>query len=331
MKPVNLTVTTAIGDKNLQQIANVSPSVKITEVSGLFEAEAKGDITNKKKLDAILDETEVAYGIFFPTDLVIRSPKLKWVQVMLAGVNRLLNDTGMFESTVIMTNIRGIHATPVGEFALMLMLMFVKKAPFFIHLQQNREWNLFTPTILHSKTVGIVGLGSIGQEVARLAKAIRMRVIATRRSIKKVTRTRYADIVLPSDQLPELLSQSDFVIITLPLIPETNKIISERELKLMKSDAYLINVSRGGVIDERALIRALNEGWIAGAGLDVFATEPLPSDNQLWECPNIILSSHISGMMEDYHEQCTELFCKNLRRYLNGQNLLNVIDKRKGY
>jgi phosphoglycerate dehydrogenase-like enzyme len=331
MKQVNLIVTTAVSKECLQQITSVSPSIKLTDVSGLFEAETNGNLTAKKKLDTILAETEVAYGIFFPPNLVIRSPNLKWVQVMLAGINRLLNDTGVLESPVIMTNIRGIHATHVGEFTLMLMLMFVKKAPFFLHLQQQKEWNLYTPTILHSKTVGIVGLGSIGREIARLAKSFGMKVIATRRSIKKVTRARYADRVLPSEQLPELLSQSDFVVITLPLIPETNKIFGEIELKAMKPSAYLINISRGGVIDEEALIRALNEGQIAGAGLDVFTTEPLPPDNRLWTLPNVILSSHISGMIEDYHEQCTELFCENLKRYLNGQKLLNVVDKRKGY
>jgi len=331
MESVNVLVTTSIGDECLQQITSVSPNIKLTDVSELFHAEQNGELAPKKKLDTMLAEAEVIYGIFFPQNIIIRSPKLRWIQVMLAGVNRLLNDTGMVESPVIMTNVRGMHATHVSEFALMLMLMFVKQAPLCFHLQQKRQWNMFTPTVLHSKTVGIIGLGSIGREVARLAKAFGMKVVATRRSAKQVTRARYADMVLPPEQLPELLSDSDFVVITLPLTPETNKLIGERELRAMKPSAYLINVTRGGVVDEEVLIRALDEHWIAGAGLDVFTTEPLPPDSKLWELPNVILSSHISGMIEDYHIRCTELFCENLRRYLNGKKLLNVIDKKKGY
>jgi phosphoglycerate dehydrogenase-like enzyme len=179
--------------------------------------------------------------------------------------------------------------------------------------------------------VGIVGLGSIGKDVARLAKAFDMRVVALRKSAKRVTRSRYVDLMLPSKQLPVLLTQSDFVVLTLPLTPETKNLIGERELRTMKSTAYLINVARGGIVDEDILIRALSENWIAGAGLDTFVTEPLPPDSRLWDLTNVILSPHIAGSVPNIDVTVTKLFCENLRRYLNGKKLLNVVDKKKGY
>ena len=330
MELVNVLVTSGIGDECLQQITGISPKIKVTDVSGLFRGERKGDLASKDKLDALLAEAEVIFGLRLPQNVITRAPKLRWVQVMSAGVNGLL-DTEMLHSSVILTNASGIHATPIGEFVLGLMLMFVKQAPSYFQLKQEKQWRRLPPSTLRSKTVGIVGLGSIGREVARLAKAFGMRVLATRRSAKRVGRARYVDIILPPDQLRRLLVESDFVVLALPLTPETDKLIGEEELRDMKSTAYLINVTRGGVVDEEALIRALDEHWIAGAGLDVFATEPLPTDSRLWEFPNVILSAHISGGMEDYALQATEQFIENLRRYLNGEKLLNVVDKKKGY
>jgi len=137
--------------------------------------------------------------------------------------------------------------------------------------------------------------------------------------------------LMPRGQLPELLAESDFVVLSLPATPETNKLIGEKELRSMKSTAYLINIARGSVVDEDALIRALDENWIAGAGLDTFAAEPLPRESRLWELPNVIFSPHVAGRLETYDELVTELFCKNLRRYLDGKKLLNLVDKKKGY
>jgi len=330
MKSVNVLFTAAIGDESLRQITAISPVIKLTDISALSRAEQSGDSTAKEKLDDLLAEAEVILGLRLPQNVITRAPKLKWIQAVGAGVNRFL-DTEIVESSVIMTNARGVQSTPIAEFTLGLMLMFVKQAPLCFQLKQEKQWRRFTPTVLRSKTVGIVGLGSIGREVARLAKAFGMRVLATRRSAKRVGRARYVDIVLPQDQLRELLVESDFVVLTLPLTPETNKYIGEEELRTMKSTAYLINIARGGVLDEEALIRALEEHWIAGAGLDVFATEPLPTDSRLWELPNVILSPHTAGDFEDRAVQVTEVFLENLRRYLDGKRLLNVVDKKKGY
>ena len=335
MKQLNVLVISSIGKESLRQIVAVSPKIKLQDAADLWDApdmvtaERKGDFSNKE-FEALLAQAEVLYGYRLPKNVIARAPKLKWIQTMLAGVDHIL-DNDIVESPVILSNMSGINATPVGEVALERMLMFAKQAPLCFHSKQEKKWQRFIPALLRSKTVGIVGLGSIGKEVARLAKAFGMRVVATRRSAKRVVRARYVDTVLPREQLPALLSESDFVVLALPLTPETNKLIGEEELRTMKSTAYLINVARGNIVDEAALIRALDEHWITGAGLDAFATEPLPTESRLWEMPNVILSPHVAGEMVNYNVIATELFCENLRRYLNGRKLLNVVDKKKGY
>jgi D-2-hydroxyacid dehydrogenase (NADP+) len=327
---VNLLVTTALDDASLRQIMNVSSKIRLTNISELVRAEQTGDAAVKTQLDALLAEADVIYGFRLPRKVLSRAPNLKWVQTMSAGVDRYLDDE-FRRSSVVLTNVSGIHATPIGEFVLGLMLMFAKQAPLGFQLKQQRQWKPFIPTVLRAKTVGIVGLGSIGREVARLARSFGMHVLATRRSARQSERVRYVDQLFAPDQLLRLISESDFVVLTLPLTHESNKIIGETQLRSMKPTAYLINVSRGNVVDETALIHALEDHWIAGAGLDVFAIEPLPADSRLWELSNVILSPHVAGGMEDYIERATAVFCENLRRYLTGRRLLNVVKKKKGY
>jgi D-2-hydroxyacid dehydrogenase (NADP+) len=314
----------------LRQISSVSPRVRVKDGSVLAVAEFRGEPGSREKLDALLAEAEVIYGLFLPRDLRARAPRLKWVQTMSAGVDRFAT-TDIWNSPVILTGVSGIHATPIGEFVLEFMLMFAKKAPFCFRMQQKHEWARFMPGVLRDKTVGIVGLGSIGREVARLCKAFGMRVMATRRSVKRPARARYVDKLLPAGQLKQLLGESDYVVIATPLTAETNGLIGADEFKAMKPTACIINIGRGGIIDEAALIRALDARQIAGAGLDVTATEPLPPDSRLWDYDNVILTPHVAGGMEDYMKHATDLFCKNLERYLNGKKLLNVVDKDRGY
>jgi len=328
---VEILVTTSLDEECIQQITTISPKINLRDVSDFANAEERGDFSSREQFDAHLAEAEIIYGPGPPKNVIARASKLRWIQTMDAGVNDFL-DSDIIESPVIVTNASGgMYAISIAECVLEMMLMFVKKMPLDFQLKQERKWKTFSLTVLHSKTVGIVGLGSIGRRVARLSKVFGMRVLATRRSTRSTTRTRNVDILFSQDQLPQLLSDSDFVVLTLPLTHETNNLIGEEQLLTMKPTAYLINIARGNIVDEAALTRALEENRIAGAGLDVFVTEPLPVESKLWELPNVILSPHVAGEIEDYDLQATRLFADNLRRYLNGKRLRNVVDKKKGY
>ena len=316
-----------INEECQRMITAVSPDIKLQEVTEWVNADRKGDSTFKEQLDARLAEAEVFFGSVVPTNIMSRSPRLKWVQTMNAGVNTVL-DSDIKQSRVMLTRAGGIHGIPMREFVLHLMLMFAKQATLCFKLQQEKRWQTFTPEMLHSKTCGILGLGKIGSEVARLARAIGMRVIAL--DIKRMARTK-VDVMLQPERLGELLSESDFVVIALPLTPETTGYIGEAELRAMKPTACLINIARGKIVDEGAIIRALEERWIAGAGLDALATEPLPVDSKLWKLPNAILTPHVAGVSLNYNLAVTNLFCENFIRYLNGEKLFNVVNKKKGF
>ena len=295
--------------------------------------------------DAVWPGVEVLY-----TTMLMPSPEqapdVRWVQGHFAGVEQFL-DHPLFRRAALTTT-SGIHAPAMAEYVLMMLLAFAHHLPRMIHYQQRsewpkRRWDLFTPRELGGSTAGIVGYGSIGGEVARLARAFRMRVLATKRDVARAGDTgwrlpgigdaaaKHVDRLYPADALHDMLSECDYIVLTVPLTPETHHLIGEAELERMRPDAVLINVSRGGVIDEAALIEALRAGTIRGAALDVFEQEPLPASSPLWSLPNVILSPHVSGFTFAYDERAMALFAENLRRYVNGEELLNRVDLRRGY
>ncbi len=288
----------------------------------------------KEDLDTLLAEAEVIFGtLLFPDDLLSRAPRLKWIHTSATGVEHCL-PTGIFEGDVTVTNSRGATALPIAEHVLAFMFMLARNAPRLLANKQNRRWERFYTLELNRRTVGIIGLGAIGGEVARLAKGIGMKVIATRRSATKRESGVFGiDELYPRSELLQMLSESDFVVIAAPLTEETRRMIGEAELRAMRSTTYLINIARAEIVDQSTLIKALREGWVAGAGLDVFETEPLPPDSELWQLPNVILSSHISSWtdIDRRSQRIVGLFCENLRRYLAGEQLLNVVDREKGY
>jgi D-2-hydroxyacid dehydrogenase (NADP+) len=314
----------------LRLIRAVSPEIRVMDAAALMSAELKGDFSQKQKFDSLLAWADVLFGLMAPPRVIARAPGLKWIQVISAGVDRWI-ETDVWKSKVLLTGVSGIHATPIGEFVMALMLMFAKNAPLAFKMMQTREWLRYPVQTLRGKTVGIVGLGHIGKEVARLSKTLGMSVVATRRTTRSAGKTRDIDLLLPPARMKELLQMSDFVVLSVPLTPETRHIIGAAELKEMKPNARIINIGRGQLVDEEALIRALEGKQIAGAGLDVTYTEPLPEDSRLWSFDNVIISPHVSGGMEDYLLQATAVFCENLRRYLDGKKLLNVVDRRRGY
>lgn len=329
IESVNVLVTTPVGDESRRKIMAISPRIKLTDAYELLREDLKGNTAAQQEFSSLLADTEVIYGRI-PINFVTRAPMLKWIQLMSAGVN-MFTDTGVTETTVKITTIRGVQSTPIAEFVLAFMLMFIKQAPACFQMKQENAWKSLSPGELRGKTVGIIGLGSVGREVARLSKAFGMTVIATRRSAGPDDRAKYVDTLLPSAQMKQLMTESDFVVIAIPLTRETTKLIGEAELSVMKPSSYLINIARGNVVDEKALVRTLEDKRIAGAGLDVFSAEPLPPTSRLWELPNVIISPHIAGVFEDRAEQAIGMFLDNLKRYLDGKRLLNVVDKNKGY
>ncbi len=316
----------------IRRIQNVAPNVKVRDASSFLKAGLTDNAHERERLDKMLAAAEVifAFGLFLPKDLLRRAPKLKWLQLMSAGADRL-RDTEIWRAKVIVTGVSGIHAIAISEFVFSFMLAFAKGLNYCFEMKRHHEWQRYTPGPLRNRTVGIVGLGHIGREVARLSKSFGMRVLATRRSAKNEGKAAHVDLLLPPGRLQEMLSRSDYVVLTVPLTSETHHLIGQNEFKAMKKGSYLINVARGGLIDERRLIRALQDKMIAGAALDVTSVEPLPKDSPLWEMNNVILSPHVSGNMDDYMDRATEIFCDNLDRYINGKKLRNVIDRRKGY
>jgi phosphoglycerate dehydrogenase-like enzyme len=326
----NVVVVNAIDEEALKLIRGVSERLAVTDVSELTRAERKGDMTRSEELDGVLLHAEVVYALKLPEGLLERCPNLKWIQAISTGVDRLL-DEELVRSPVVVTNMSGIHEVTIAEFVLMLMLMFVKHAPRSFYQQIEGRFRWFPVDELSGKTLGIIGLGRIGREVARVATFFGMRVLATKRSATSADTADNVDLLLPAARLDELLAQSDFVVLALPLTAESRNLIGEAELRAMKSTGHLINISRGGIVDETALTRALEEGWIAGAGMDVFAEEPLSADSPLRHMRNVIFSPHVSGDIEQYDVGAARLFAENLRRYLDDLPLLNVVDKSRGY
>lgn len=287
---------------------------------------------------ARLRETEILCSYRVPQNWRELAPNLRWLQAAGAGIDEL-QPTGILadNSGVIVTTAVGINATTIGEYVFGSMLMFNRTWPELVRLQDRHiwprsvNWYKLGGRELVDQTLGIIGLGSIGGRIAQLGKAFGMRVLATRRSARAGDVAPDVDQLYPMTQLHEMLRQSDYVVVAVPLTTETAGMIGEAELRAMRPHTYLVNIARGRVINEAVLIRALQEGWIAGAGLDVTEEEPLPRTSPLYSLPNVILTPHISGVSVHYDKRLTALFADNLRRYRAGEPLRNRYDPTRGY
>lgn len=277
-----------------------------------------------------LDTADVLIGWpRMPRACMERATRLRWVQSLSAGIDRLDRDTF---AGITITNASGVAAVAMAEYVIGAMLLFAKGFPTFMRRQQAREWDRRTQAReLAGATCGIVGMGAIGGETARRAKAMEMRVVATRRSPDPRPTDQFADELMLTAELPRLLEQSDYVVLAAPLTPETRGMIGRDELAAMRRSAVLVNVGRGPLVDERALIEALQDGTIAGAALDVFEREPLAADSPLWELENVFITPHVSAGSQRYDERAADLVAENLRRYLAGESLHNVVDIGRGY
>jgi phosphoglycerate dehydrogenase-like enzyme len=256
--------------------------------------------------------------------------QVRWIHTRAAGLDRLWF-TELLESPALLTNAKGIYSLALAEFVIGAMLFFVKDFRRMLANQAERRWEWMELGTLRGQTVGILGYGDIGQAVARKAKAFDMRVIAVKQRARLEDQDLEPDLLLPAERFEEMMAGSDYVVLTTPLTPQTRGLIGERALRAMRPTAYLINVGRGAVVQEAALVRALEEQWIAGAALDVFEREPLLAESPFYRLPNVLLSPHSADHTPGWVEAGLELFLENFRRYRQGQPLKNVVDKRAGY
>jgi phosphoglycerate dehydrogenase-like enzyme len=286
--------------------------------------------------DGPIDDVEVLLRGWLSAEafdrLLHRAPRLRWVHSASAGVERALTPAAR-ERGLVITNARGVFSRPIAEYVMLMILAVCRRLPQLLELQRERTWQPLEGVELRDVTVGIVGLGSIGRAVAALASSFGCRVIAIRRhpAERPAEDGPPPDRLLGPDALPELLRESDFVVLATPLTPETEGMIDDAALRALKPGAWLINIARGRLVDERALVRALRDGSIGGAVLDTFHEEPLPETSPFYELPNVIVTPHTSWSSGRVLDRSVELFCDNLRRFAAGDPLLNVVDPAAGY
>jgi phosphoglycerate dehydrogenase-like enzyme len=327
--------TMDLSDDELDVIAAVSPRVRVRQVV----------CQHTHEVAPLLEGVKVLLTQHGRVSLE-RADRLRWVQIMSAGIDHLL-DGPMMAADLMVTTASGIHATPIAEYVLGMMLALARQIHLAQDLQRRRVWPedtraTFAGHELYGETVGILGYGSIGREVGRMARSLGMRVLALSGSGRRrdtgyvVEGTGDPEGLIPEawyrpDQLHEFLAPCGYLVVAVPLTPHTRGLLDAAALAAMRRGAFLVNIARGAVIDEAALIDALQRGHIAGAGLDVFEREPLPKDSPLWAMNNVMITPHISGFTARYNRRLAALTAENMRRYLAGEPLYNRVDMRRGY
>ncbi|MDP9366294.1 MAG: D-2-hydroxyacid dehydrogenase [Chloroflexota bacterium] len=277
-------------------------------------------------------DADVFFG--FPTaEVVAAAPKLRWIQSPSAGVEYVAKVPELVESDVILTNTSGAHGPSIGEHTFALLLALTRRLPICGEWQKQHHWGrqegYRTSREIMGATMGILGYGAIGRGVAQRAAAFELNLLAV--DAQAVEGEPFLDEVWPPSRLPELLERSEIVVVAAPLTPETHHLLDAEMLARMRPDAYLIVVSRGGIVDEDALADALKAGRLAGAGIDVTEVEPLSPDSPLWDAPNLIITPHLAGDSVQKERRVVEILRDNLLRFSHGEALHNVVDKRRGY
>jgi phosphoglycerate dehydrogenase-like enzyme len=337
-EPIDILITLPLPETLVAQITDLSPRLR----ARMVKASRSDEIPSE-----LWATTEVLY-----TARVLpapeQAPNLNWIQFHYAGIDHVIDAPVLRKPGLAATTMSGASASQVGEYVLMMLLALGHKLPELAEHQRKAQWpkdrwERFSPLELRGSTVGIVGYGSIGRQAARLLFNFGARVLATKRNAMRPTDGGYApdglgdpqgDFVYrlyPTEATRSMVKECDFVVVTTPLTPRTRGLVSAEILEAMKPSAYLVDISRGGVVDHAALISALREHKIAGAALDVFPEEPLPDNSPLWKMSNVIITPHISGITTHYDARAIALFIENLKRHLAGQPLLNLIDLNEGY
>ncbi len=313
-------------EQHRARIQALSPAVELVEVPA--NAVNTADLTG---CEVVMAEggnrTHYPGELDWPDYQRFFVPSLKWVQLCSTGFSDNITPE-VLAGTVTLTNAPGLHTVPIAESVLASMLDHAKNLRQRRLDQADHNWRQIHNSELSGRTVLLVGLGRIGQAVARLAQAFSMRVIGTKRRVEPVPGV---DLVFPVSELSRYLPEADFVVVTTPLTPATEHLLDDAALRRLSPKAYLINIARGRVVDEAALVAALREQRIAGAYLDAFAEEPLPAEHPFWTLDNVLLVPHDSHSSPYIGDRMVEIFCANLKRYLAGEPLQNVCDPRRGY
>lgn len=335
---IEILITAPIEGELLAQIQEISEEIVITQQTTGRQEEVPVEIWEKAEIlftSRAMPEVEQA-------------PNLRWIQYYLAGVDKKLGSPILESPNLTFTSLSGANATQVAEHVLEMMLALGHRLPALIRHQIDNAWptdrnKRFVPHELRGATIGIVGYGSVGRHVAKLLKGFGVEILTSKVNLKELKDGGYAQDeigdetgelparIYPAEALRSMFKECDYVIVTVPLTSKTLGMISKPQLQALKSSAFLIDVSRGGVIDQDALIETLQDKKIAGAALDVFPEEPLAADSPLWELDNVIITPHIAGLSSKYAERAVALFCENLKRYLSKQPLLNEVDLKRGY
>lgn len=337
-KPIDLLITVSFAEGQLEQLRQISPRIRIHQQTAKSPEDIPAELWEQVEI-LYTDRTLPAAGA---------APNLKWVQFHYAGIDHVVANPLLLDEKITFTTMSGAVAPQVAEHALMMMLALGHKMPELHALQAKAEWprdrwERLKPLELRNSIVGLIGYGSIGREIARLLQPFHVRVLAAKRNAMHPQNSDYeieglgdpqGDLftrLYPSEAIKSMIKECDFVVVCVPLAPSTRGLIGEAELSAMKPGAFLVDVSRGGVVNHTALIAALQEKKIGGAALDVFPEEPLPAASPLWKLPNLLISPHVSGISAHYTERALAMFADNLKRYLHDLPLLNQFDPQRGY
>lgn len=319
------------------RIAGVDPRLRVFEafLPGEADKEEPGERTRRdqNELEPLLAQAEVMFTFGVSREFLDSARNLKWLQLASAGVDHIVRQGIMSELPgVLVTTASGIHEVPISEHILGMMLYFARGFDGAIRNQRQHRWERYRGGELAGATVCLVGYGPIARRAAMLCSAAGMRVLCVRASITgEQPGEGPIAAFYPASELNRALAQSDYVVVAAPRTPRSEGMIGGAQFGAMKPGAVLVNISRGALVDEEALVEALREGRLRGAGLDVFTQEPLPESSPLWDMPNVLVTPHVSGSNPHYDLRATELFCDNLARYLAGQPLRNLVDLERGY
>ncbi len=309
------------------------PPAEVARLRELFPQHRFRNAANDQEALQEIAEADVVFSSVVTPALLAAAKRLRWIHSPAAGVGRMLFRE-LRESDVVLTNSSGLHAVPIAEHVFGLAIALSRRFQLAIRAQIEHRFAkdeiVGRTSMLHGRRLGIVGLGAIGSAISRLGVAFGMHVVAVRKH-PDAPAPEGVEKVYGAPHLDELLSQCDYVVLSAPLTGETAGLIGSRELRLMKREAFLINIARGKLIKERELAEELRKGTIAGAGLDVFEHEPLDPGSPLWDLPNVIITPHTSGFFEHYWQAVTDMFAANLRLDDRGEHLFNVVDKSLGY